>query len=117
MSILESRYIAAIDGPILFDDIGCMLFALEDHKESPAHIWVCDYQKNIWLDARTAAYVYAPMLGTPMNSGYVALSDSIAAVNLASYVHGVAYASWDELVLSFRLRTIEFIANRLRVYF
>ncbi|MDP4198641.1 MAG: nitrous oxide reductase accessory protein NosL [Bacteroidota bacterium] len=106
MLISDTRYAAAInDGEIrTFDDIGCMLSAITSMKQEPANVWVRDFNKNTWLDARKASYVFAAKLGTPMNYGFVAVVSRTEAQSLATRVAGQPIDSWGQLRQQFKER-------------
>jgi len=81
-----------------------MLSAMSRMKVEPKYIWVREYEKNTWLEARAAVYVYAPKLGTPMNYGFVAVSDASEAAQLAAEVGGRVLGDWNSVVTFFKQR-------------
>lgn len=88
MLVSEPRYAAAYRVPggeaRTFDDVGCMLEALAGEAEADsATVWVQASVAGGWLDARTAWYVRAPGLTTPMGSGIHAVPGQEAARLLA----------------------------------
>lgn len=92
MILDQARYAAATllpdgDGwrPLRFDDIGDMLRYHRSHPEpAPAYWYVHDHASEAWLDGRTATYVRAPQLRTPMASGLAAFATREAAQAFAA---------------------------------
>jgi len=74
MLVADRRFAAQIetgDGERLyFDDIGCMVRYVEERGAQPAHRWVRDEAKDVWLDAGTARYHGGAR--TPMDYGFAA---------------------------------------------
>jgi copper chaperone NosL len=64
-----------------FDDVGCMVLWMGEHKAAPKRFWARDAQTGQWLDARSARY--ASGARTPMDYGFEARAEG-----------GVA---WDEV--------------------
>ena len=62
-----------------FDDIGCAVVWLHRQawKDDPrTEVWVMDYLKGEWLDARTASFVKGKL--SPMNYGLAAQAEATA---------------------------------------
>ena len=92
MLISEARFAAALTttrGEAQhFDEIGCLLYALAQQTETPASVWVHDYQTDAWLDAASAFFVRSRELTTPMGGGIVAVASEEAATRLSRDAHG-----------------------------
>ena len=106
MLLSETRFAAAYedaDGNTqVFDDIGCMLNTLRNAQKLPENIWVRDYKQDTWLEANAATFVSSKRLGTPMNYGFVALSNVKDADELAKTSDGKVLAGFDTLIKEFR---------------
>jgi nitrous oxide reductase accessory protein NosL len=63
-----AQVVTAIGDRLYFDDVGCMVAWLDEHKDS-ARAWVRMPSGDGWLDARGARYVAGEK--TPMDFGYV----------------------------------------------
>jgi len=64
----------------VFDDIGCLRDWVQEHPPPEgAGLFVVDHESGVWLDARTAFYVQAGKLPTPMSSGLAAFETETAA--------------------------------------
>jgi copper chaperone NosL len=99
MIISDERHAAAASfpggGAHRFDDIGCLLSALEAGAEEPRRIWVHDARSLAWLDAHSASFVIEGRESTPMGSGIVAFGSEEAARERAGG-DGTIY-DWGEL--------------------
>jgi copper chaperone NosL len=88
MLVSDKRYAAQFTtragDRLYFDDLGCLVAYLNEHKPEVAHVWVRD--TTHWLDATTARY--ATGFQTPMGYG-VAAADS-GALSFAQIKHLVA---------------------------
>ena len=62
----------------VFDDVGCMIEALQGMPELPERIWVRDAGGDRWLDAREAVFTRSRKVLTPMGSGLLAWPDDSA---------------------------------------
>lgn len=78
MSIVDKRFAAQsleADGEhLFFDDLGCLLHHLEQHKRAIRRGWVKDAKSSRWLDIGEARY--AAGARTPMDYGFEASADS-----------------------------------------
>ncbi len=102
MIVSEERFAAATrsaDGSIArYDDVGCLLAAIEAAGEVPQRVWVHDADSVEWIDAGTAVFVQEEARATPMGSGLVALANPEAARRRVGESQTVY--EWDELVAS-----------------
>ena len=81
-----------------FDDIGCLRDWVKEQKPSEtAGIFVVDYEKGQWIDARTASYVLSRKLPTPMSSGLAAYQEQTSAENAAAGLAGEVL-QWEEIL-------------------
>lgn len=72
MILSDRRFGAQLVTPagdrLFFDDVGCMVLAIDERGLDAARAWVHDAQTGQWLDARSARYVAgAP---SPMKLGF-----------------------------------------------
>ena len=81
----------------VFDDIGCMLEAVDRETASPINIWVQDAAGAGWLDADEASFVASPRIRTPMSGGVLAYADVVAAEKTAAAHGGQVMRSLEEL--------------------
>ncbi|MCC6678740.1 MAG: nitrous oxide reductase accessory protein NosL [Phycisphaerales bacterium] len=86
MVIVDERAAAAFrsdgpapDQPPVFDDIGCLIDYLAKHNLTPAEIWVKDYGTKEWIPARSATFILADGIETPMGSGLAAYASADSA--------------------------------------
>lgn len=83
MAISQPRYAAQVvdkDGTAFkFDDIGCMLSYLHEHKLPERRVYVMDYVNQQWLEAENAVFVKSDAIESPMASGLAAFRDQISA--------------------------------------
>ena len=91
MYVSEPAYAAAYqvggNDPRVFDDIGCMLDAIERETASPITIWLQDAAGGGWIDADDAFVVSSSSIRTPMNGGFLAYAD-VEAARTAAATHG-----------------------------
>lgn len=81
-----------------FDDIGCLRdWIKEQHPPETAGIFVVDFPTGLWLDARTASYVLAKKLPTPMSSGLAAYQEEASAETAAAKLEGEVL-QWKEML-------------------
>lgn len=108
MTVTDERFVAQLissTGKILvFDDIGCLVSALDDEvvpRARVAQVWVTNFlAPDSLLDAEAAWFVEAPAaIGTPMASGLLAVAESREADSLATLLQG-RVLQWPELRLS-----------------
>lgn len=83
MAISQPRYAAqAVDkegNAYKFDDVGCLLRYLREHKLPQARIYVMDYVAQQWLEAESAIFVGSEAIESPMASGLAAFRNRAAA--------------------------------------
>jgi copper chaperone NosL len=53
---------------LFFDDVGCMVLAIDERRLASARAWVHDAESGRWLDAQTARY--ASGAPSPMDFGF-----------------------------------------------
>lgn len=108
MTITDERFVSQLitsTGKILvFDDVGCLVSALEDEmvpSDKAAQIWVTDFlTPDSLLEAGVAWFVAAPAtIGTPMASGLLAVATPQEADSLAALLQG-RVLQWPEVRLS-----------------
>lgn len=109
MIVSDERYAAArwLPDEVAFaryDDIGCLLADLASGRrrggeggEAPGGVWVHDHGTGQWIDARTAAYVRAENLETPMASGLAAFAETEAARAFAAGFGASGVLTWAEV--------------------
>jgi copper chaperone NosL len=101
MYVSEPVYAAAYqvgdNDPRVFDDIGCLLEAIDGETASPITIWLQDAAGAGWIDAQAAVVVASPRLRTPMNGGLLAYGNAAAAEQAASTHGGHVMRSWQEV--------------------
>ena len=101
MYVSEPVYAAAYqvgdNDPRVFDDIGCMLDAVESEAASPITIWLQDAAGSGWLNAGDAFVVASPRIRTPMSGGLLAYADAAAAQKAAAALGGRVLHSLQEL--------------------
>ena len=83
--------------PRIFDDIGCMLAALQREAASPATAWVQDATGSGWINADEATFVASTEFRTPMGGGVLAYADRGAARKAATAHRGRVLSSRQEL--------------------
>ncbi len=100
MAVSQVRYAAEIVAPddavFKFDDIGCMLRFLKEHRPPNAVIFVHDYAGAGWIRAADARYVRAETIPSPMGGHIIALQQDAAAAEHAQKFRG-AKVRWEEL--------------------
>ena len=105
MTVADERFVSQLithTGKILvFDDVGCLLSALEDEivpSEKIARIWVTNFlTTDSLLEAQAAWFVAAPAsVATPMASGLLAVATAQEADSLAVLLQGKVL-QWPEL--------------------
>lgn len=83
MAISQPRYAAEVvdknGNAYKFDDIGCMLRYLRNHKLPQHRIYVMDYVSQQWLEAESAIFLKSEAIESPMASGLAAFRDQAAA--------------------------------------
>jgi copper chaperone NosL len=82
--------VVTVSGPVdFFDDIGCLRDWVKEHlPPESAGLFVVDQTTGEWLDARTAFFVKAQKLPTPMSSGLAAFETEAAARSTAEKLEG-----------------------------
>ena len=110
MLISEPRFAAAYragDEAAAFDDIGCLLDALDRTERltepgegagagAHATVWFLDAEER-WNPADEVVFVRSDGISTPMNGGILALGDRAAAESLVARGGGQVVASLGEL--------------------
>jgi copper chaperone NosL len=72
-----------------FDDIGCLRDWVKEHRPpESAGFFVVDQTTGEWLDAKTAFFVLARKLPTPMSSGLAAFDAEASARSAAEKLEG-----------------------------
>jgi copper chaperone NosL len=101
MLISEARYAAAyrMEGsePRVFDDIGCLLGALDKETTAPAHTWFMDANDATWIDGTKAVFVRSDEIRTPMSGGLTAYKDVASAEAAAARFRGSVVRSFADL--------------------
>ena len=103
MLISERRYAAAVrtaEGDRLFDDIGCLINALEPagrRVPDGATLWFHDATTAEWI-AGTPVFVASAEFRTPMSGGILAYGDRVAAERAAATHHGTIVSSLEALL-------------------
>ena len=64
---------------LFFDDVGCMVLAIDERHLGAPRAWVRDAQSGRWLDARSARYVGGA--ASPMDFGFEARTSGELAWN------------------------------------
>lgn len=86
-----------IDGkPMKFDDIGCMVIYLQQHKNIDA-AFVHAYDSKEWIDFQKSYFVHDSSIESPMGYGIAAFLTKQAAEKFANK-HGGQVFSADELL-------------------
>jgi len=100
MAVSEVRYAAEIvdrdENVYKFDDIGCMLRFLRQHRPQGAALFVRDYDGGGWISAAEAQYVRADAIPSPMGGHTIAVKQKSAAEEYAGRFDG-AVLSWEKL--------------------
>jgi copper chaperone NosL len=110
MLISDPRFAAAYRAgsrTAVFDDIGCLLRALDGEglatatnggasDEPTAEVWLLE-ENGSWLTAANAVFVRSTELATPMGGGIQAFGDRAEAERLAARVGGTVVDSFAEL--------------------
>ncbi len=104
MVIVDERAAAAIrtdgpapDQPPVFDDIGCLVDFLAKHSLTPAEVWVKDYGTKEWIPARSATFILADGIETPMGSGLAAYASADSARAAAAAQPKPEILTYDQL--------------------
>jgi copper chaperone NosL len=98
--VYAAAYQAGDNAPRVFDDIGCMLDAVDREAASPVTIWLQDAAGGGWIDVHGAHVVSSARLRTPMGGGFLAYADSAAAQQSAAAHGGRVLKSLHELKAS-----------------
>jgi copper chaperone NosL len=92
MAVSEMRYAAEIvdrdENVYKFDDIGCMIRFLREHKMEGAAVFVRDYDGSGWMSAPKAQYVRSGAIPSPMGGHMIALKQRAAAEEYAKRFQG-----------------------------
>jgi hypothetical protein len=84
----------------VFDDIGCMVKAMQSETTTPHAVWVQDANGAGWIDSDTAVFVASPEIRTPMHGGILAYADSQMAAQAATRYRTVVTRSLSALMSS-----------------
>ncbi len=102
MAVSQQRFAAEIvkrDGTALyFDDIGCLVEMTRDPGiPDGAAAFVVDFNSNGWLEARTAQYLHARTLPSPMSYGLGAFASTAEATAAGREWPGKVMG-WEQLI-------------------
>ncbi len=78
-----------------YDDVGCLVERLAKGG-APSQMWVADHGTGVWVDVRSATFVIAKDVKTPMASGIVGFAGREDAEAFAKKNAGRA-ATFDEV--------------------
>lgn len=110
MLISEPRFAAAYRvgrQAAVFDDIGCLLDALDEvGSNDDPEVWFLDSRER-WLTPSETVFVRSAALETPMGGGIVAVADRAEASALATRAGGRVIDSLAELRASRRPRSAD----------
>ena len=83
MLISDERFAAYLttDETYLFDDFGCMIKYIEQHPTETEKIGFMDFENKKWLTPNEAVIIKNSHYSTPMNYGYIAVSQQSETVN------------------------------------
>ena len=87
-TVFAAAYRGAGEDGRVFDDIGCLLEALERRGGPDVRVWVHDASGGGWIDGAAAVFVTAPSIRTPMNGGILAYRTAAAAEQAAGRHRG-----------------------------
>jgi len=100
IAVSEMRYAAEIvdreENVYKFDDIGCMLRYMREHRTEGVAVFVKDYDGSGWLSAPEAQYVRSDAIPSPMGGHTIALKRKTAAEDYAKRLQGVVL-DWGKL--------------------
>ncbi|MCC6391171.1 MAG: nitrous oxide reductase accessory protein NosL [Bryobacterales bacterium] len=101
MAISQKQFAAEVfdagENVVKFDDIGCMLRWLTGEEKQAAAVYVVDYASREWLEARTAMFVRAKKISTPMGGGILAFGGR-AEAEAAARKFGGTVAAFSDLL-------------------
>lgn len=101
MIISEERYAGGIvdenGDALIYDDIGEMIFVVQEEGLQDRRVWVHDADTLEWLDGTTSFYVYAMDVVTPMGSGVTAFEDEADAQAFAEE-NGGEVLTWQQML-------------------
>ena len=100
MLISDRRYAAAVrtaEGDRLFDDIGCLVNALNGKTPEGASFWFNDASSGEWITG-TPVFVASDAFHTPMAGGIQAYGNRGAAERAAATHNGALVSSLDALL-------------------
>ena len=95
--VYAAAYQAGDNDPRVFDDIGCMLEAVDRETASPVTMWFQDADGGGWMNANGAFVVSSPRLRTPMGGGFLAYANAASAQRAAAAHGGRVLASVRDL--------------------
>src|SRR5687768_1835492 len=87
-TVFAAAYRADGEESRVFDDIGCLLEALERRGGPDVRVWAHDAAGGGWIDGEAAIFVTAPSIRTPMNGGILAYQTAAAADEAAARHRG-----------------------------
>jgi copper chaperone NosL len=101
MIISEERYAGGIvdenGDALIYDDIGEMIFVIQEEGLQERRIWVHDADSLQWLDGTTAFYVISQDVVTPMGSGVTAFAERGDAEAFAGANSGMVM-TWEQML-------------------
>lgn|SRR5690606_2414113 len=93
-----SAQVIAKDGtPSKFDDIGCLVVYMQEHKNTFEKSYVHDHQSSKWIEMNTAYFVHSHENETPMSYGIIAFSTKEDAQKWQQDHSGELYSNDDLL--------------------
>ena len=100
MAASQMRYASEIidrdENVYKFDDIGCMLRFMREHRTESAAVFVRDYDGDGWMRAPEAHYVRSDAIPSPMGGHTIALKKKTAAEDYAKRL-SVVVLDWGKL--------------------
>ena len=105
MIISEERYAGGIvnmDGDaLIFDDIGEMIFVIQDEGLQERRVWVHDAESLEWIDGTTAFYSASKEVVTPMGTGVTAFTSRAEAESFSAENAGTVM-TWEEILADWK---------------
>ena len=103
MLISEPTHAAAVRTPDghdqLFDDIGCLVAAMQAGAPADVRYWFHDATDGEWIDGANPIFVASPALRTPMSGGIAAFRDRASADRFVARYGGQIVADVSGLIL------------------
>ena len=101
MIISEERFAGGIvdenGDALIYDDIGEMIFVVQEEGLQERRVWVHDADSLEWLEGTEAFYVYSMDVVTPMGSGVTAFEEEADAEAFAIENAGEVL-TWDQIL-------------------